>query len=146
MMPKMLISYSFLYYALYQYCSKVWGFSKDWPEAWAAIIISVVFNFLIGGVYFFSVALFDFDFLGDVANSKGLEWMPDMLRDIWHYTLILFINFYYFVFSNKWKDCVNKYSQFSDPVLRKNYFIVVLFLLFSVSLYISGAYYFEFNK
>jgi hypothetical protein len=142
-MPKILLSYKFLYYSIYKYCSKVWGFSKDWPEAWAVIIISVFLSFFIGGIAFLSLALFEFDFHGAVADSRGLQWMPEILRNVWHFLLIIFFNMYYFVMSKKWKDCVELYDKYPEPIIKRNYWLSGFLLAFFVAFYLGSAFYLE---
>lgn len=142
-MPPLLFSYSFLYYSTYQYCLKVWSFSKDWPEFYACIIISVFSCFLLGGLSFLSLAIFNFDFLNAIAFSKGLDWMPSVLSNIWYYLLILFFNFYYFMLLEKWEACVKKYDNYPPKTLSNNYWLSALVFVFVVVFYLGSAFFLE---
>lgn len=138
-MPRLLFGYSFLYFSMYQYCSKVWGFSKDWPEFYAALIISIFLCFFVGGINFLSIALFSVDFQNLVASSYALSWMPEILRDLWYYLLITFFNMYYFVINRKWEANVEFYGKFPEEILSKSYWLSAMVLVVVLSLYLGAA-------
>lgn len=132
--------YRYIYYAIYQYCLNIWKFGKDWPEFYSVIIVSILMNFFVSTANFISIETIGYSFLGEIAKSEILSWMPLAISRIWHFFVIFLLNVYYFLVLMRWKECVKEFDGIEAERKRKRYVWVGLGAALIFISYVLSAY------